>query len=492
MQLQHSGMVFLILDDAALTIAPSSPEIEAELTYEYKQLLKDPKKPWMKRAVRTSKEIFRRVDNSGIRAITTHQGMWWRIKQFCKERGIPTRLVDRRFEFPRPRFDLMFGFRCQQESLLRQFLSMNCSGCLKAPTRYGKTGLMINTLRALSGVMTVVTCPGTDLLEQSMEDFKKALPHREIVQIGGGSRTEYPSDDITVCSMDSLDKCDFNHTRLLMVDEPHSLMTDNRLPMVLKYKTARRLGFGATLEGRYDNRDLVLEAVLGPTLVERTFRAAVEEGAVCPLVVLMLKVKIDGTLTARSRDGIYKQLLYENQHMGHLIKDISDRVVPENWQQLIFIDNEPQAEMLGIILNDPKTPIAMAKRMKKGERTELRENMRAGDVRRCIASGIYSTGTTFHDLMLVVNAAGGGGSISCIQKPGRLAEIRPGKKCGVFIDFMFEAPNQLADLQAGKKPWQCMISDSWARYNVYKSKGYELHIADNFEHLIKLFRNHCI
>jgi hypothetical protein len=114
-------------------------------------------------------------------------------------------------------------------------------------------------------------------------------------------------------------------------------------------------------------------------------------------------------------------------------------------------------------------------------------NMRYGETKRCIASDIFSTGVTFHDLKVVINSAGGGGSIGCIQKPGRLAEVRPNKKCGVMIDFLFESENM-----AGRSSVDALIADSWARHRVYQGKGYKMLYANSLIELKQLFEENCI
>jgi len=92
---------------------------------------------------------------------------------------------------------------------------------------------------------------------------------------------------------------------------------------------------------------------------------------------------------------------------------------------------------------------------------------------------------TFHDVRAKINAGGGGGSISCIQKPGRLAEIRPGKKCGVVIDVLwdidypdFSGLQQTDILDAFPNPtqneWRAVVRDSRSRLKVYEEKGYHV------------------
>ena len=458
--------VHLTLDDEKLVITPGYPEFKDVLQYEYKTLVAHPQRPWDRVTVRETRLLYNVTVIDNIETLTTHQGFWLRCVRLCIDLKLEFVLDDRRINFPKPQLSAMYGFRFSQQDLLTKFLSSDYTGCLKAPTRYGKSTCIINTMRAFPNVTTVFTCPGEDLLRQSVEDFQKALPGREVVQLGGGSKTRTPSKDITVCSMDSLHLCDHARTRLVIIDEPHAIMTDTRLEQLKKFNFARKLSFGATLEGRYDQRDLVLEGFLGPILAERTYREAVTEGAICELVVIFLELQMPASITKGRRNDVYKRGLYTSENMAHKIAEICS-LLPENWQHLIFIEQQVQAELVQFALND-ETPIAMAKLLKKKDRKVLATDMRFNNIKRCISSDIFATGVTFHDIRCVINATGGGGAIGAIQKPGRLAEIRPNKKCGVMVDFLFTCP---------ENPQNCLTIDSWARHKVYKNKGYVIKIV---------------
>lgn len=348
------------------------------------------------------------------------------------------------------------------------------------------TTLMINTLRAFPDLVTVVTAPGVDLVRQLYDDIKEKIRNREVKLICSGSRTKYPSDTgITVCSADSLEKCDFGSTELLLADEPHALVTEGRIRMIDKFPKARRLGFGATLTGRFDGKDALIEGLFGPVIVERTYKEAVDEGAICPLHIIFLKVEVQPQ-PYRDRDAAYDDLLFKSSTMANLTKDICEYVIPQEWQTLIFIKHEPQAELFLDAIGDSHT-IAMAKRMNKSQREEIAEMMRKNVIKRCLCTKIYVQGVTFSDVRVLINAEAGGNNTSAIQKPGRLAEIRPNKKCGIVIDFMFVPPDDVSLSDYSGDPWTCPCRDSLSRLTAYQDKGYEIHEVDTVEELKRVF-----
>ena len=347
------------------------------------------------------------------------------------------------------------------------------------------TTLLINTCRAFPGVPTVVATPGHDLVKQLRDDMVRQLPKRDIVLLGAGSSKKFPSEDITVCSMDSLHKCDHGRTRLLLIDEPHACVTDTRAPQIYKFNQARRLGFGATTTGRYDQRDIWIEALIGPLLVNRTYLEAVEEKAICPLVVYMLKIKFDPFFVC-SRDKAYNDLLYRSPRIAELTARICRKLIPADWQTLVFIADELQAEFYLKEVGEEGV-IVMAKRMTTKERQKKMDEMQGNIIKRCLASKIYAQGVTFSDSRCLVNVEGGGGSISSVQKPGRLAEIRPGKSCGIIFDFLFECSAPDDDRKKHGNEWWNVVRDSRSRMDVYKAKGYEVHVLDTWAELKEHF-----
>jgi len=375
----------------------------------------------------------------------------------------------------------MHGFRFSQEELLIQGLVQNKSGLIGAPTRFGKTALLINTARAYPGLVTVITQPGADLTSQMYEAVKKCFPHRKVAKIGAGSKQKF-CEDLNVVSMDSLDKCDFGRTELILIDEPHALVTDKRLGFINQFTKARRIGFGATLKGRFDGRDKLIEAVVGPVLAERTYTEAVAEGAICPLVVFCLRINIPWSETCGTRDAAYNRYLFKSSEMAALTARICHEVFPKDWQTLVFIKHEKQAELYKEAMGKDGT-IAMAKRLTKKERDHLFELMQADKVKRCLASNIYAQGVTFSQIRAIINCEGGGDNTTAIQKPGRLAEIIEGKKIGVIVDYLFDCPEvalkELTRDDYDNREWLNIVRDSRNRIKAYKAKGYEIVECEN-------------
>lgn len=467
-----SEEVELIWGSGDLVIRNPRPAILQALHYNHKSLKQN--EETFKRDIVTEKVCIYRELEGG--AVTTFQGLLDYVIRICEENSIPYRMADMRVKLPVPRIDQAGDFRFGQRNMFFKFIAKNRSGAVKAPTRYGKTVLIANTCRVYPGVRTVVTAPGVSLLMQLQEDLKRWLPGREIRGLYSGSKTRTPSEDITVVSMDSLEKCEPENVQLLLIDEPHAAVSPTRVGGMLKFRNARILGFGATLEGRFDGADDLIAGLLGPVLTEKTFKEAVGEGAICPIVVYMLRMKYS-PFPCFKRETAYKKLIYRNESFNSMVRSIVRGPTPEDWQSLIFVDEVKQADLMQMMIDDGV--VAIASRMSKEERKNKFNDMVNNVTKRCICTDIYATGITFPDLRVIVNAAGGGGSITATQKPGRLAQMRPGKKAGYLVDFLFMPTND-ANFPKNNE-WRSVSNDSYNRMANYKKIGFEVRIVGSVD-----------
>lgn len=351
------------------------------------------------------------------------------------------------------------------------------------------TTLMVNTLKAFPTLSSVVVAPGIDLVTQLYEDLTgpRGVKNREVKLIcsGKGRKPSQEPNGITVCSADSLHLCDPGSTELLLADEPHALVTSTRISTMDGFLKARRYGYGATLKGRFDGRDKLITGIFGPVLAERTYLEAVREGAICPLNIIMFQIELTPH-DLFNRDTAYNELLFQNVEMANLLKRICEEVIPTDWQTLIFIKNEAQADLYLDIIGHEHT-IAMAKKMTKKEREEITTRMKANEIKRCLCTDIYVQGVTFSDSRVLINCEAGGNNTTAIQKPGRLAEIRPGKNCGIIIDFEFiRAAGYSAKDYEGDQTG-ALIADSRNRLKAYKEKGYGIYKAKTIEETKQIF-----
>ena len=456
-------------------------KLERALTYTKKSLDWDPKTHSRKTTFSQEKVYNKTLLNTGgtLVCYQTLQGLLDRVYKLLTNQGLSCKIEDLRIPLnEKPQLQLMHGFRFDQKELLEKALLKQRSGLIAAPTRYGKTVLITNTANAYPNLKTVILAPGVDLLPQLVEAIKKYCPNRDVKGIFTGSKDRVESDDITVCSFDSMHKLDKSSYKLVLIDAPHASVADSRAPQLVEFNNALILGYGATVEGRWQGNDILIEGIIGPILSETTYKKCVEIGALCPIHVYLLKIPYR-PLHYKTRNAAYNAYLFNNKKFHETVGSICNDVIPKEWQTLIFIDNEKEACALRPFINDGV--LAMDKLMKnKVERQKMFADLKADKVKRCICSNIYSTGVTIDNLKCEINCDDGGGSILSVQKPGRLAEIKPGKKEGVMIDFLFVPDPAIEDPTS----FDLLINkDSFNRLLVYQNKGYNITICDSLEEM---------
>ena len=416
------------------------------------------------------------LDKNNDVVYQTHQGLLDIIINIFNKYKISYSIEDRRSKFPPPQLQRMHGFRFNQEAVLTKALTAERSGIIKAPTRYGKTVLITNTVNAYPNLKIASLAPGVEVLKETKALIQKYCPDRKVKLLCNGSDDKTESEDITVCSFDSLHKLDKQSYDLVLIDEPHAIVTESRAPQLTEFSKARFLGFGATTENRWSGNDIMITGMIGPILSETTYKECVEIGALCPIHVYMINFPYT-PLGYERHLSAYNNYMFKNLKFCKLVGDICNNYLPKEFQTLIFIDNEKQANILSPYIND--SMIAMDKLFKnKKQRESIFQDLKNNTIKRCICSNIYSTGVTINEIRAEINCAGGGGNIMAVQKPGRLAEIKPGKSEGIMIDFMFiptKEPKTAFD--------KSLYRDSVSRLNKYQEKGYNITLIDNIENL---------
>lgn len=519
----------LLWSEHSLIIMPATAEVKQLLKLTQKEMSRDEDRPWISTTKKSTYQLYTEVTqevmqppNPGellqepirtkVPALWTHHGFIDDVVKFLTEQGMPYEVLDSRMPKPPPNFATMHGFRFSQRQLLESALSQRRSGLIGAPTRFGKTTLIVNTCRAYKGLRILVVVPGRDLVKQTYETLRDALPDMHVLRITSTAKADADtvvtysvknlSKDVNVCSMDSLHKVDASLFDVVLVDEPHALPTDGRMPDFVRFDKALKIGYGATLEGRFDGRDPMIKGLIGPVLAERTYLEAVAEGAIAPLTILMLEIPMKHA-RAWNRATAYKRALWESPIMEHLLPWLFGGiardglpVLPPEWQILAFINNEEQVDFIEGVMNKHGIPhvVAMAKLLTDKQRDKLMEDMASGATRLGFATGIWAQGVTFSDLRVMVNMAGGGASTSTIQKPGRVAEIRPGKRCGVIIDFNFTA-DRVEMGKAKATDNDCCFQPVWesqSRLAYYRSKGFNVIEVRGYEGMVRAIREHCM
>lgn len=245
--------------------------------------------------------------------------------------------------------------RCIPE--IKAHLRAGRSFITKAPTGSGKTVMSIDAI-CDHGRTTLVVVPKDDLVDQWVErilQYTDASP----AQIGRlqGDECDVEGKAIVIGSLRSLAKMwryppwVYSYFGLVVFDEVHRLAADLMSQTIQLFSSKQRLGLSATVK-RKDGKDLLLEAHIGPILVEATVMQLVprvnlvQTGWKCPR-------RPDGEFAiphSMGRIALAERSLYNNGDRNGMICRIAAAAVQKGRRTVIFSGQTEHLEMLELFL----------------------------------------------------------------------------------------------------------------------------------------------
>ncbi len=429
----------------------------------------------------TKTRLFKLADGKLI----TCYGYIPRIKEVMARAGIPLDIQDLTPDDKNspgayePFWDDMrdrMEFRVRQEDCVRA-VSEHEGGIINAPPAFGKSHLIAAICMLYPRAKIHIVIKRRDLVERTVRMLRGVLP--AVGQVGGG---KYEYARVTVFTAASLHKSD-GEADFLICDEVHELMAPKYSDaLARRYKFTRNFGFTATPEGRGDNADAKLEYLFGPQIFELSWQDATDLGLIVPIQVRWIPIWASNSVNpARGRTGVSKKRwgiwrhderngLIARAVQGHgaedqvliLVETIEHAV--HLWQWLpeyelcydtIEMEDFDRYQRNGM-LPDGYEPMTVERR------SALRIAFENYEVRKVIATDVWSTGVSFERLAVLVRADARGSEIMDTQAPGRVARIHQesGKEMGIVYDCRDHFDEGFRNKSQG-------------RYRNYTKKGWE-------------------
>lgn len=348
-------------------------------------------------------------------------------------------------------------------------LSVSCSGCDKSSVTQPYTADALS-----DGTSTSVGNAATTCGDWCIATYR--TPWRISEQ---RLTTIEKSVDVDVWDIE-VDGCHNFFADGLLVHNCHNIVTDNySTKIVERYKYSRNFGFSATPYSRNDGAHARLHGMLGPTIFEMTYQEAVALGLTVQIKVHWLPIRMDRNPAAgktndvvRKRHGIW-QNAYRNAEFGKAVAELDPDA-----QVLALVETVEHAVHLWqhmpsfqLCYSEMK-PHDHQEYIRKGflpqnfvnVTAEMRYNMQLAfernELKRVIATDVWSTGVDFDNLSVVVRADARGSEIMDTQGPGRASRVKDGKAYGHVIDA----------IDYFDRNWQ---TTSRGRYQTYESLGWE-------------------
>jgi superfamily II DNA or RNA helicase len=350
-------------------------------------------------------------------------------------------------------------FRIGQEHVLAHIMGYD-NGVFIAPTAWGKTFVITAAAALYPHANIIVTSPSASLLDSTFRRMLKITS--EVGRVGGGYRDP---QRVTLATYQSLERAPTDRCDILLIDEVHKVAGPKISETIARIRAPVKIfGLTASLHGRADGAEPLVEALVGPVIYQLDYNTAAEAGAVANMKVMMVNITEEmcpirtagyKTRVARKRNGYWRNT-YRNGIMAEAVLEIPRRLGIDDPQVLILCETIEHALRMKKLLPDfevvygsmSKDRIQKMAQLKlvpedykaltPKQKTQMLTDFEAGRLRRVIATGCWGEGIDPVHLNIVVNLSGSPSPIINTQWSGRASRITPdGKKqFGVVIDSM--------------------------------------------------------
>lgn len=348
-------------------------------------------------------------------------------------------------------------------------------GIIKAPPAFGKTEMIGRFCLLYPHAKIAVVTKRRDVARSIQARLCKLVPN--VGFVGDGERKK---KRVTVFIAKSMHRADPD-TDIVLLDEPHELMSDDFSGKILRtFVSARLFGLTATPTGRSDGTDIRLTYLCGPVIFEMSWQEATELGLVVPVEVRWINVQMDYNPTesyssdvSKKRHGIWRNTV-RNQAIAAAARSHTD-----DEQVLILVETIEHAVHLGRFLSEfalcygsmDANDLDQYRRdgslpsdyqaVTPQQREAMRQAFEKGDLKKVIATDVWSTGVSFEQLAVLIRADGRSSEIMDEQAPGRVVRTHAGKSVGVVYDCydMFDANYK----RKSQERWRRYAKKGWTQ-----------------------------
>ena len=419
------------------------------------------------------------TDNSGY--LLFPRGFERRVKDILDELKVAhtTKVVDS-MTLPEADMSNLGELRPGQLEVLEAIADSDC-GVVDALTGFGKGVMVEKVIRMypnqVHGIFTKSKSVCNMLYKRLVDVFPSA---------GCWNSDIHKRGNPLVCTAGSMGHIELDKIEVAQFDEVHQLVIPSFLQYYPKFKGCKFVSYSATPDDRMDNSALAVEGFFGPKAIKVDYRDGVKLGLVVPIEVLTIEA--EGAETG----SYFQDMKYEvgRQRYGYWRNDARNELIAKTVyeylptqlkekdpQILILVDKVEHALSLRHKMPDfqvahgPMSKNSVTKftndglldkdPLSKKETAALQEEFSKGNVKRVIATSIWSTGVDFPELAVIIRADGGASKIKDIQMPGRVCRTAEGKERGLLVDF-----TDSFDVWTARR--------ARSRFSNYKSKGWAI------------------
>ena len=389
-------------------------------------------------------------------------GLWPRIKGYMEANGLEYEIIaDNRNPDIRPPIDYEaikdVQFR-ETQDLALALIATSDGGVIEALPGYGKTVCMGVICKAFPTLRILITTDSIAVVETAYRYLVERLPGE--VGILTGKRDTSTGKRVVVCTAKSISKIKPELVDLLLIDEAHFLSAGVTSQEIMKFCFCRKFGFTAT-PYRGDGSQIIMESIVGPTILKMDYDEGVDLGMVVPMKYAMLHCGWVPSICQKDdvADVVLKRYAYwRNTARNKAIADFVykfHKVAPDA-QILIICQTLEHCLALHAMLPFFKVLYygatdmnEMARRFPKDKYPNLdlsqykmtqkqleigRAAFAKGTLKWVISTLVLKQGVSANHLRLLIRCDGATSKIMGIQIPGRLSRLDEGKDFGYLVD----------------------------------------------------------
>lgn len=468
--------------DGALGINPAPEYLTNYLQYSHRSFGLE---GWRRVNKYEKKQLYSLEPGEGL---VTFAGFFYKVCDLIKRNDDQLKVIDLRTPVGEPDIDNVTqinwkgidstGLRDYQIDPVVEFLykAKDINGVACAAGGYGKTILMAVTYAAFGHLgHTIVATPLKTVFDQTYLKFAAMFPDKHVGRVGDGYFDI--SNDVTVTTFKSLQRCPLEKCKLLLVDEIQGTTGDSILETLGTMTPVRMFGYTATDKNLFNGADKVIKGLFGERLIYVPYEDAQDNGAVVPCVVYMIRVPYEASFSAGTIDGKILKGIKRNEVRNNLIGEVC-RAVPKDWQTLVFVDHIADhliplykympAGTSFVHRGSDKSLGAFALSAKKQD-VNL-QKFRDGECQYLLATDCLRAGADIPAIRVVIQASGGTSEVEILQEAYRGSRIAPDKSHFVLVDFLDQHDTTLENM-------------SLKRMDIYRKQGWVIKQVDSADEI---------
>jgi len=314
-------------------------------------------------------------------------------------------------------------------------------GHVSLPTGAGKSLILLMIARN-AGLRIVISTPSQAIFSELLDLFQKHLGSNKVGAYGDGKKDLKAPITIAINRSLSMLKQDtkawdfFADKQMLLIDESHQIAAeelDRTVNDVLKDIPYRFFVSGTQVRG--DGKQVLLNSIIGPCVLEMSLKEGIDQGYLCPLRFKILKTFSPSTVNIKDPIECKREHFLRNPNIAELAAKIANASWSVKQEStLILVEELEQIAMLKKRINVPMAYVHSGSKkdaavwgLEAVDAQEAIEKFNLGEVKVLIGTKSIVTGVNMYPTHNTINWIGSASEVTtkqgCMGRSTRKLEI---------------------------------------------------------------------